>query len=184
MSDDNAKTPTDAARAITGTLETIDGRVVLRFELGLSHSVDRVWRAVSVPEELASWFPAAVDWTPAKGESFEAGGATLEITEVEPQRLLAWTFAGELQSFEIHAVQEGCRLTFTHVFDDRTLAAQTAAGWDAYLLRLDPHLCGRPVTEEMAHEHWGAVHEHYAQKFGVDPELGRKFAASLRASQD
>ncbi|QXQ10784.1 SRPBCC domain-containing protein [Paeniglutamicibacter sp. Y32M11] len=153
-------------------------------ELGLSHSVDRVWRAVSVPDELASWFPAAVDWTPAKGESFEAGGATLEVTEVEPQRLLAWTFAGELQMFEIQALEEGCRLTFTHVFDDRTLAAQTAAGWDAYLSRLEPYLSGTPVTEETAHEHWAVVHEHYAEKFGVDPGPGRKFAASLRGSQD
>lgn len=39
-----------------GTLETIDGRPVLRFERVPPHSVDRVWRAVSEPAELERWF--------------------------------------------------------------------------------------------------------------------------------
>jgi predicted nucleic acid-binding Zn ribbon protein len=33
-----------------GTLETVDGRPALRFERVLAHPVERVWRAVSVPE--------------------------------------------------------------------------------------------------------------------------------------
>ncbi len=32
-----------------GTPETIDGRPTLRFERTLSHSVERVWRAISDP---------------------------------------------------------------------------------------------------------------------------------------
>lgn len=59
-----------------GTLETIDGRPALRFERTLAHSVERVWRAISEPAELECWFPAAADWTPATGETFEAYGAT------------------------------------------------------------------------------------------------------------
>ena len=58
-----------------GTLETIDGRPALRFERTLAHSVERVWRAISDPAELERWFPAAADWTPATGETFEAYGA-------------------------------------------------------------------------------------------------------------
>ena len=46
-----------------GTLETINGRPALRFERMLTHSVERVWRAISVPAELERWFPAAADWT-------------------------------------------------------------------------------------------------------------------------
>ena len=60
---------------IDGTLETIDGRPALRFERTLAHSVERVWRAISEPAELERWFPAAADWTPAVGETFEADGA-------------------------------------------------------------------------------------------------------------
>ncbi|WP_049577231.1 SRPBCC domain-containing protein [Nonomuraea sp. SBT364] len=165
---------------IHGTLETIDGRPALRFERTLPYPVERVWRAVSVPAELGRWFPAAADWTPAVGETFEAAGATGEVTEVDPPHRLAWVFAGQLYSFDLAAHEGGCRLTFIHVIDDLGLSAQTATGWEAYLSRLEPHLAGRDLSEEDAHEQWEEVHERYAERFGVDPAPGRRFAAALR----
>lgn len=164
-----------------GTLQTIDGRPALRFERTLAHSVERVWRAISEPAELERWFAAAADWTPATGETFAAYGATGEVTEVDAPHRLAWTFAGERYSFELAAQEDGCRLIFTHVFDDRALAAQTAAGWETYLSRLEPHLAGGYPSEEEAHELWEEVHERYAERFGVDPTPGRRFLAAQRA---
>ncbi len=166
-----------------GTLETIDGRPALRFDRTLAHSVDRVWRAITEPAELERWFPAAADWTPATGETFEAYGAAGEVTEVDAPHRLAWTFGGERYSFDLAAHERGCRLVFTHVFDDRARAAQTAAGWDAYLSRLDPHLAGTPLSEAQAHQPWEEVHERYAERFGVDPTPGRQFLAAQHAGQ-
>jgi uncharacterized protein YndB with AHSA1/START domain len=83
-----------------GTLETIDGRPALRFERSLAYPIERVWRAVSVPAELERFFPGAADWTPAKGETVDLGGATLDVSEIDPPHRLAWTFAGQPQSFE------------------------------------------------------------------------------------
>jgi uncharacterized protein YndB with AHSA1/START domain len=166
-----------------GTLETIDGRPALRFERRLPHSVERVWRAVSEPAELERWFPAAADWTPAAGETFEAAGMTGEVTEVDAPHVLAWVFNGERYRFELSAEESGCRLVFTHVFDDRARAAQTAAGWDAYFSRLEPHLAGGSVSEEEAHEPWEDVHERYAERFGVDPAPGRAFIAAHRGGR-
>ncbi|GIJ54048.1 SRPBCC domain-containing protein [Virgisporangium aurantiacum] len=166
-----------------GTLETIGGRPALRFERTLTHPVERVWRAVSVPAEIECWFPAAADWTPATGETFEAAGATGEVTDVVPGRRLAWTYAGEPHSFDLAVHADGCRLTFTHVITDRALAAQTATGWETYLSRLEPHLTGGYLSEEQAHKPWADIHERYAEMFGVDPTPGRRFAESLRAGQ-
>lgn len=168
---------------IHGTLETIGGRPALRFERTLAYPVERVWRAVSAPAELERWFPAATEWTPATGETFEAAGATGEVTEVAPPRRLAWVYAGQLFSFDLAALGGGCRLAFTHVIDDRALAAQTAAGWETYLSRLEPHLAGGYLSEEEAHEPWEEIHERYAERFGVDPEPGRRFAEGLRAGR-
>ena len=105
------------------------------------------------------------------------------MTEVDAPHRLAWTFGGERYSFELAAHADGCRWVFTHVFDDRALAAQTAAGWEVYLLRLEPHLAGGYLSEEQAHESWEEVHERYAERFGVDPSPGRRFLAAQRAGQ-
>ena len=163
-----------------GTLETIDGRPALRFERTLAHPIERVWRAISEPAELERWFPAAADWTPATGETFDAYGASGEVTEVDAPNRLAWTFGGENFSFELVDQADGCRLVFTHVFGDGALAAQTAAGWETYLSRLDVHLAGGHLSEQEAHEPWEEVHEHYAERFGVDPGPGRRFLAAQR----
>lgn len=43
------------------TLETIDGKPVLRLERRLAHSPKKVWRAITEPDEMAHWFPARVE---------------------------------------------------------------------------------------------------------------------------
>lgn len=160
-----------------GTLETIEGRATLRFERSLAYPIERVWRAVSVPAELERFFPGAAPWTPTEGESIDIGAGILEVTEVNPPHRLAWTFAGQPQSFELVETEDGCRLIFTHVIDDLP-AAQTAAGWEIYLSRLEPHLAGGHLSDEEAHKPWMDIHERYAEHFGVDPEPGRQWAAA------
>ena len=163
---------------MNGTLETIDGRLALRFERNLAHPVERVWRAIIVPAELERWFPAAADWTPEADEIFEVGGQTGKVTELEPPHLIEWTFGGQLFRFELRAQGQGCSLTFIHVFDDRAIAAQTAAGWECYFDRLEAHLSGEHLSEERAHEPIGERHERYAARFALDPTAGRKFIAT------
>lgn len=63
---------------------------------------------------------------------------------------------------------------FTHVFDDRALGAQHAAGWEVYFNRLDAHLSGSFLSEEEAHKVAPELHERYAASFGLDPEPGRR----------
>ncbi|MEA2211441.1 MAG: hypothetical protein QOF83_1389 [Solirubrobacteraceae bacterium] len=132
---------------------------------------------------MSAGFPRPPIGHRAPGETFEAYGATGEVTEVDAPHRLAWTFAGERYSFELAAYEEGCRLVFIHVFDDRTRAAQTAAGWEAYLSRLEPHLAGGHLSPEQAHKPSEEVHERYAERFGLDPTPGRRFLAAQRARQ-
>ena len=56
---------------MNGTLSTVDGRPALSFERRLAHPVERVWRAVSEPDELARWFVSRAEWTPEAGETFD-----------------------------------------------------------------------------------------------------------------
>lgn len=169
---------------MTGTLETVDGSPALRFERRLPYPVERVWRAVSEPAELVRWFVAAVDWTPAAGETFVSMEEPGEVTEVSPPHRLAWIWGGERFSFELEPDGDGCLLVFVHVFAERSLGAQHAAGWELHFGRLDAHLAGGFVPEEALLEQVTEVHERYAERFGLDPEVGRRSIAQHLRERD
>jgi len=161
---------------MNGTLETIDSRPALRFQRRLPHSIERVWRAVSEPDELANWFVAAPDQAPTPGGTFVAAGVPGEFTEVDPPRLLTFSWGDdEFCRFELEADgDDTCVLTFTHRFSDRSVGAQHASGWETYFERLDVHLEGGSLSEKDAHAGVAEMHEHYAEKFGLDPRVGRR----------
>jgi uncharacterized protein YndB with AHSA1/START domain len=158
---------------MNGSLETVGDRAALRFERRLDHSVERVWRAITEPEELRRWSPGVPEWDLELGEKFTSeGGAEAkgQITELDPPRVLAYDWDGDQFRFELRPDGDGCVLVFTHVFDDRALGAQHAAGWEIYLNRLDVHLGGEFLPEEEAHEAASELQERYAVRFGLDPE--------------
>lgn len=164
---------------IDGTLEQYDGRPALRFERRLPHPVARVWRAVTEPGELVAWFVAPVEWTPAVGERIEAYGDVCEIVELEPERVIAWTWGGQRFSFELRPDEAGCVLTFRHVLADGALGADHAAGWEAHLIRLDAHLAGGALSVEDVLELVPELHERYAVRLGLDPAPGRQAIARM-----
>src|SRR3712207_4777271 len=106
---------------MTAHLETEEGRPTLRLERRLAHPIERVWRAVTDPAELEQWFVAPVPWTPAPGETFESFGQSGAITELEPPRVVAWSWGDERFRIELWPDGDGCLLTFTHAFGDRAL---------------------------------------------------------------
>ena len=80
-----------------GVLIEVDGQPALRFERWFRHDVDRVWRAITRPDELAAWFPSAVI-----GD--RAVGATL-VFDDDAQRAAAreagvtgWSLEGDYRS--------------------------------------------------------------------------------------
>ena len=151
---------------MTVTQQTIDGAPALRLERTLPHDIERVWRAVTEPAELARWFVAEVPWTPTPGETFEAGGEPGRITALEPPRRLAWTWGKERYSFELTTAAGATTLVFTHVFNPELGPGyQHAAGWDAYFDRLEAHLAGGHLSEEDAHRDMDARLARYRERF-------------------
>ena len=152
----------------TGSEQIVDGHPALRFERRLNHPIERVWRAVTEPAELARWFVSDAPWTPEAGEVFEAEGETGRITALEPPRLIAWTWGVERYSFELMADGDDCVLVFTHVFNPQLGPSwQHAAGWETYLDRLDAHLAGGFLSEEEAHAGIDDLLSRYRESFKV-----------------
>lgn len=136
---------------------TLEDGPQLRLERRFRAPVDRLWRALADEQERAHWFPGALD-----------------VTLQDPPHRLEGTWFGERLRFDLEPDGDGCRLTFTHAFEDRALSARTAAGWDRCFARIDALLAGAPLSEAASLEHWPRVHDRYAERFGVDPEIGRR----------
>lgn len=109
----------------------------VRLERFLPHAPERVWRALTDPEELPRWFLA-----PALGE----------IAECEPPRRLVATWEVHRLTFELIPEGDGTRLVLVHRYDPELgPGPQHAMGWRAYLARLEAVLNGGELEELAAH---------------------------------
>lgn len=137
---------------MTASLHTDTGRDTLRFERRLRHDVERVWRAVTDPDELREWFPSAVSYEPRVGApmEFDFGGehglATMpgEVLEWDPPRVFAFVWNEDVLRFELQAAAGGgTELVFTHAFaHEPGKPARDAAGWEACLEAFEALLSG------------------------------------------
>jgi uncharacterized protein YndB with AHSA1/START domain len=167
-------------------LEEIDGRPALRFERVLSHPPERVWRALTEPEEMGTWHPTPARFEPRAGgraEFVDGGYAAFEqdgeVLAYDPPTLLAYTWGKEEGErpdelrFELRLHDDGCLLTLVHVFDDRFKAARDGAGWHVCLDSLAAHLEGHddpPAHDPDLPGPWERLNSEYQERFGISPE--------------
>ena len=153
------------------TYEDRGGAAVLRFERRLAHPPEAVFRAITDPDELRHWFPARVDTELRAGapvrfsfgdEAAEAPDG--EVLEVDPPRVFAFTWGGDVLRWEVVPEPGGCRLVFVHtIAEGRSGVARNGAGWDVCLAQLGARLDGRAEPELP----WFPRFEGYADRFGL-----------------
>ncbi|GAA0427347.1 hypothetical protein Acor_37430 [Acrocarpospora corrugata] len=163
------------------TLNTVDGRSVLRMERPLAHPPGKVWHAITDPGGLSAWYPfPATELDPRPGGTivFDDGAGTMlkaTITELDPPRVFAFSEhaptsmpreSEDLIRFELRPTPGGCQLIFTHTFDDRYAAASYASGWQTCLVALEFLLDGRPFTPPEGN--FPELHEEYVTRFHLD----------------
>jgi uncharacterized protein YndB with AHSA1/START domain len=148
---------------VSTTLSTADGRSVLRMERRLRRPPQEVWPALVEPERLATWFPSEATIEQRVGGKVVFGfGGDGTVTDLDPPRLIAFTWETDHLRFELTPDGDGTLLVLVHTFDDRAGAASFASGWDGCLDALD----GRPEGD---HE---ARHERYLVDLGLlEPEV-------------
>jgi uncharacterized protein YndB with AHSA1/START domain len=154
----------------TGTLAARGARPAVRLERELPDPPAAVWRALTDPQELRSWFPTEI-----RTERWEVG-ATLSfvfpdhpeydmtgtVLELDEPRVLAYSWGEEKLRFELTPTAAGGTLL---VFYDELapgIAARNAAGWQVCLERL-----AGQVPPDYA---WRPLFAQYSAAF--EPELG------------
>jgi uncharacterized protein YndB with AHSA1/START domain len=156
----------------SGTLLSDGARPAVRLERHLPDPPSVVWRAITEPEQLRSWFPCDVV---IAGGRWEVGAAltfpfppdvidmtlTGEVLAVDEPNALAFTWGEEVLRFELSAADGGTRLVLIDELAPGS-AARNAAGWEVCLDRL--------AGLDPAPDAWRSHFDGYAAAF--EPALG------------
>jgi len=158
-----------------GTLERTEGGARLRFERSFAHPVERVWDAITRPEELAEWFlpfDAEIELDLVEGGSYvmrmadpDSTVMSFTVLRVEPPRLFEHTSLDDgTMRWELEPSGDGCRLVMTQTMSSYERAAENhyASGMHHSLERLGLALDGNPA--EWSWPRWEELRDQYVAK--------------------
>jgi uncharacterized protein YndB with AHSA1/START domain len=171
-------------RSTTHRLDQVErsedgGRWTLVFVRTLRHPPERVWAALTEPEQLREWAPYDAD-----RDLGRSGDATLTmidrdsrhplpatVTHADAPALLEYSLGTDLLRWELAPVEAGTRLTLRHTVESEDWLPKVAAGWHL-CLDVAEHLLDRtpiaPIRGDEAREHgWDELHDAYAERLGV-----------------
>lgn len=146
----------------TGTISITQDGTTIAFERRLAHPIDRVWAALTDPEERAQWFGrTTID--PREGgrvETVAEGPPASETMRTLSGRILVWdpphvlehewqqtTIGFSTVRYELRADGAGTVLRLTHNLTSDAGALGYIPGEHAYLDRLQAHLEGAPMPD-------------------------------------
>lgn len=153
-------------------------RWTLVFHRQFRHPPQKVWSALTEPQQLDQWAPWAADrdlsepgdvtLTMIDGETRQPMTATVIVSE--PPNLLEYALGTDRLRWELEATETGTHLTLRHTVADADSLSKVAAGWHICFDVLEQLLDGDPV---------GVIRGSEAMRFGWT-ELERAYAQSLR----
>ncbi|WP_248924790.1 SRPBCC family protein [Paenibacillus hamazuiensis] len=130
-----------------GKISHIDGRHVVSFERHLKHPVEKVWRALTTPEQIAKWLTAQseMDLNVDGQLAFRWENGDLvqgKFTKVDPPYELEYTWLEQTSGYSVVRWRlkddgEGCLLYLTHTFFESAVVPDFLAGWHVHLEVLD-----------------------------------------------
>lgn len=165
------------ASSESGRLIRRDGRATLEYRRRYNHPRERVWRALSEPEELAAWFPSTIDGERVTGAplSFRFEGVQVdpmrgEMIRFDPPSLLEFSWGPDRVRFELAPDGDGTLLTLTVTLEVLGKATRDAAGWHQSLEGLERALAGDP-TRTYDPDEWRSLRDAYAERFGPEASV-------------
>jgi uncharacterized protein YndB with AHSA1/START domain len=184
------ETSSGPAELASVALDIRDGRSTVVFTRDFLDAPDRVWIALTDPEQLALWAPHTADrnlssvgkvvFTMLGGvddvtPAFDVPGAVL-IADKPTTLEHSWgTDLLEWRLDAVDALDEAARtrLTLRHTLSDPGMASAVAAGWHLCLEVADAVLAGKPTSpvrsSEALKHGWQDLNERYAAALGVEP---------------
>jgi uncharacterized protein YndB with AHSA1/START domain len=154
-----------------GTMQQTGDAYVLRFERHIDHPIDRVWAAISTTQGIAAWLgKASVELTRGgrvrlQFDKTVGNVITGRVTEVDPPRVLAYTFGEEdppsILRWELSEAhdRQGTTLVLTHTLPTPEHGASALAGWHTLLDIIPAAIAGE--DPQWSKKRWDEVHAEY-----------------------
>lgn len=147
----------------------------------LRHAPEKVWQALTDPQQLREWAPFDADG------NLGVAGATVKLTTVgapklhvaetkvmraDAPKLLEYQWGDFDMRWQLEAIEGGTRLTLWANIGRRFIS-MGAAGWHICLDVLDRLLAARPIgrmvgPEAMKFGGWQRLNLEYAAQFGIE----------------
>lgn len=148
------------------------GNTTITFIRQLDHEIDKVWRAITIPEHRAAWFAelnldlelggqAVVNFSGGDCPPPEDNPSDVyycKVIQLDPPNLLEYQGAGEHHRFELKATEDGCELTFMALvpvktqYDDnkQTIISRysVSCGWHYKLDQMEWDMAGLHFEDE------------------------------------
>jgi uncharacterized protein YndB with AHSA1/START domain len=163
-----------------GTLETRGDTHILRYERHYTHPIERVWAALTEPDQIEAWLARAdveltrggrveLEWlnTDEHGNRYEHATARGTITELEAPRVIQYdTDVHGVLRWELDPDDGGTRLTLTVAIQlPADQVTENRSGWHVHLDFLADALEGGRVDwEHWPRDRWQAHHDRYLAK--------------------
>lgn len=146
----------------------------------LRHPPDRVWVALTDPEELVEWAPFTANRhlsTTGDAVLTHIDGDVTTDTDVsvvvaEQPVILEYTWGTDRLRWKLEPTDEGTQLTLRHTLADRGDAPKVSAGWHIYLDVAASLLDGQPIGPIRGSESmqfgWTELRDAYAERLDGD----------------
>jgi uncharacterized protein YndB with AHSA1/START domain len=155
-------------------------RWTLVFVRNLRHSPEKVWAALTQPDQLSQWSPYTAD-----RDLGSTGEATLSmidgmstqdlaatVTHVEPLKVLEYTWGSDQLRWELAAVDAGTQLTLMQTVKDKDWVPKVAAGWHLCLDVAEHLLDGNPIGPirgaDAVNYGWSELNAAYADHLSIE----------------
>lgn len=147
-----------------GKVVQINGCRVVSFERYLKHPVEKVWSAITSPEQIAKWLTVQSEMElVVDGQlafRWESGDlVTGKFTKIAPPYELEYTWLEQSSGYSMVCWKlkddgEGCLLHLTHTFYETAAVPNFLAGWHVHL-----DVLGLVLDKQFTHFPWERVKE-------------------------
>ena len=172
----------DPGPLASASREDVDGRPTLVFVRKVRHPPEKVWVALTVPDELCKWAPfvssrdlsSLGDFTLTMKDDEESQEMPAVVRRAEFPCLLEYTWGNDVLRWELEPEGSGTRLTLKHTVEGPDWLPRVAAGWHLCVLVAERLLDGNPISRisgrAAKNYGWDRLHDQYAEVLGVKPD--------------